>query len=163
VTLARAATGMLVALWTVVSAASATAAEQAGSASAEATGKRLYLERCAPCHGDGGAGDGPAAAAIDPKPQNFREAAFWKGRTTAQLRQAVREGKPGTLMAPFEGVLSDEEIDAVVGYLAHFRPTVGTGAGAGDGEVSLARRGEDPAGGADRHGGGLLALRGVHP
>jgi mono/diheme cytochrome c family protein len=163
VTLARATTGVLAALWLVASAASATAAEPAGGASAETTGKRLYLERCAPCHGDGGAGDGPAAAAIDPKPQNFRDAAFWKGRTTAQLRQAVRAGKPGTLMAPFEGVLSDEEIDAVVGYLAHFRPTVGTGAGPGDGEVSLARRSEDAVGGTDRGGGGMPAVRGVHP
>ena len=31
-------------------------------------------------------------------------------------------------MAPFEGVLTDEEIDAVVGYLAHSDP-VGAGAG----------------------------------
>src|SRR5215468_4168779 len=142
---ARAAASTLAALWI---AASAVAAEQASGTDAEATGKRLYLERCAPCHGDGGAGDGPAAAALDPKPPSFRDAAFWKGRTTAQLRQAVREGKPGTLMAPFEGVLSDEEIDAVVAYLAQFRPPAG--AGAGDGEVSLARLREDAARSADR-------------
>jgi len=160
VTRGRAAASTLAALWI---AASAVAAEQASGPNAEATGKRLYLERCAPCHGDGGAGDGPAAAALDPRPPSFRDAAFWKGRTTAQLRQAVREGKPGTLMAPFEGVLSDEEIDAVVGYLAHFRPKVGRGPGAGDGEISLARRGEDAVGGADRSGGGVPAVRGLHP
>jgi len=157
---ARAAASTLAALWI---AASAVAAEQASGTDAEATGKRLYLERCAPCHGDGGAGDGPAAAALDPKPPSFRDAAFWKGRTTAQLRQVVREGKPGTLMVPFEGVLSNEEIDAVVGYLAHFRPKVGRGPGAGDGEASLARRGEDTVGGADRSGSGVPTVRGLHP
>jgi mono/diheme cytochrome c family protein len=129
----------------------------------ETVGRRLYLERCAPCHGERGDGDGPAAAAIEPKPQNFRDAAFWKGRTTAQLRQAVRQGKPGTLMAPFEGVLSDEEIDAVVAYLAQFRPPAGAGAGAGDGEIPLARGGEDAAGSADRRQGGVPVVRGVRP
>src|SRR5262249_55053103 len=156
----RAAASTLAALWI---AASAVAAEQASGPNAEATGKRLYLERCAPCHGDGGAGDGPAAAALDPKPPDFPDAALLEGLLNVKRRQVVSEGKPGTLMAPFEGVLSDEEIDAVVGYLAHFRPTGGRGPGAGDGEVSLARRGENAVGGADRSGGGVPAVRGLHP
>jgi mono/diheme cytochrome c family protein len=40
----------------------------------------------------------------------------------AQLHLAVKEGRPGTLMPPFEGVVSDAEIDDVVGYLQTFRP-----------------------------------------
>jgi mono/diheme cytochrome c family protein len=78
--------------------------------------------RCAPCHGAEGGGDGPAAASIDPKPRNFHDAAFWRGRTAEQLRLIVRQGKPGTLMPPFEGVLSPAEIDDVVGHLESFRP-----------------------------------------
>jgi mono/diheme cytochrome c family protein len=31
-------------------------------------GKALYTSLCAPCHGDKGKGDGPAAAALNPKP-----------------------------------------------------------------------------------------------
>ena len=86
-------------------------------------GKRVFAERCAPCHGESGGGDGPAAAAIEPKPRNFRDADFWRGRTAEQLRLVVRNGKPGTLMAPFTGALSDAEIDAVVDYLQQaFRP-----------------------------------------
>ncbi len=34
-------------------------------------GARLYRLYCAGCHGDGGAGDGPAAAFLDPKPRDF--------------------------------------------------------------------------------------------
>jgi mono/diheme cytochrome c family protein len=85
-------------------------------------GRALYGERCSACHGATGAGDGPAAAAFDPRPRNFRDEAFWRGRTAADLGKVVREGKPGTLMPPFTGTLSDAEIDAVVGYLESFRP-----------------------------------------
>jgi mono/diheme cytochrome c family protein len=86
-------------------------------------GRRVFMERCAPCHGDAGGGDGPAAAAITPPPRNFRDPVFWRGRTAQQLRLVVRDGKPGTMMAPFQGVLSDAEIDGVVGYLESFRPS----------------------------------------
>ena len=85
-------------------------------------GRVIYEQRCATCHGAGGAGDGPAAAAMEPRPRNLRAPDFWRGRTTAELRQVVRNGKPGTLMAPFAGALSDAEIDAVVAFLQSFRP-----------------------------------------
>jgi mono/diheme cytochrome c family protein len=88
-----------------------------------ARGQSVFDLRCAPCHGTGGGGDGPAAVAITPKPRNFRDVDFWKGRTGQQLRLVVRQGKPGTLMPPFEGVLSEAEIDDVVAYMEHFRPT----------------------------------------
>lgn len=88
-----------------------------------ARGKTIYETRCAPCHGVEGGGDGPGAAAIAPKPRNFRDPAFWQGRTAQQLRLVVKQGKPGTLMAPFEGALSDAEIDDVVAYVQSFRPS----------------------------------------
>ena len=122
-------------------------------------GKRVYLERCAPCHGDDGRGDGPAAAALEPRPRNLRDPAFWDGRTAERLRDVVQHGKAGTMMQPFEGVLSDGEIDAVVEYLRSFRPSAGGGAGGGDGEVPLAWVGEDPAGGAHRCDDGMPTLR----
>jgi mono/diheme cytochrome c family protein len=87
-----------------------------------ASGASVYAIRCAPCHGAEGGGDGPAAASISPRPRNFRDPEFWRGRTAEQLRLVVRQGKPGTLMPPFEGVLSAEEVDDVVGYLQGFRP-----------------------------------------
>ena len=84
-------------------------------------GQSVYDLRCAPCHGTEGGGDGPAAVAITPKPRNFRDAAFWNGRTPEQLRLVVKQGKVGTLMPPFDGVLSDAEIADVVAYVQHFR------------------------------------------
>jgi len=85
-------------------------------------GKAVFEIRCAPCHGTGGSGDGPAAAALEPKPRNFRDAAFWRGRTRTSLRLTVEQGRPGTMMSPFKGVLSDAEIDGVVRYVESFRP-----------------------------------------
>lgn len=86
-----------------------------------ASGKATYELRCSPCHGNDGRGDGPAAQAVTPKPQNFRDAAFWKTRTREQILIVVREGKPQTLMAGFQGALSDDEIDDVIAYLQSFR------------------------------------------
>ena len=102
-------------------------------------GQRVFVERCAPCHGDAGGGDGPAAAAITPPPRNFRDPAFWRGRAEQQIRLIVRDGKPGTMMAPFQGVLSDAEIDGVVAYLQSFRPSPAPD----HGEVSGAGAGKD--------------------
>jgi high-affinity iron transporter len=86
------------------------------------SGKATYDLRCSPCHGNDGRGDGPAAQTITPKPRNFHDAAFWKARTPEQIRTVVREGKPQTLMAGFEGVLSEAEIDDVIAYIHSFDP-----------------------------------------
>lgn len=88
----------------------------------EANGKSLYQTHCSACHGAMGGGDGPAAQALEPRPASFRDAAFWKGRGVEQVRTVVKHGKPGTLMAGFEGVLNDTEIDAVVRHVESFRP-----------------------------------------
>ncbi len=115
-------------------------------------GRRVFVDRCAACHGDQGFGDGPAANAIVPRPRNFHDPEFWKGRTPEALRAVVAHGKgPASMMPAFEGVLSDAEIDAVVDYLQSFRPAQGD-AGAGHGQVSGAGAGEDQARG--RAGGG---------
>jgi mono/diheme cytochrome c family protein len=95
-------------------------------------GARLYAERCSPCHGDEGRGDGPTAPALVPPPRNFRDPALWKDRTTEQLRATVQGGKPGTMMPPFRDVLSDAEIDAVVAYLRRFDPRAPDDANAGN-------------------------------
>ncbi|MFN8545881.1 MAG: cytochrome c [Candidatus Binatia bacterium] len=92
---------------------------------APVAGGRVFAERCATCHGDAGRGDGPTATALEPKPRNFHDPVFWESRTPDQMRETVRHGKVDTAMPPFEGALSDAEIDAVVAHLASFRPAAG--------------------------------------
>ena len=122
-----------------------------GAAADPALGGRVFEERCAACHGASGAGDGPSAEFLSPRPRNFRDPAFWTDRPADALRAVVRDGKAGTAMPSFQGVLSDAEIDAVVAHVATFRPAAG-GAAAGDGQASGARDGEDAAC-AHRRGG----------
>src|SRR5206468_10159418 len=68
-------------------------------------GRVVYVKWCAGCHGDGGAGDGPAAAYMLPRPRNFT-GGLYKIRTTASgqlptdadLLRAIDEGLPGSAM-----------------------------------------------------------------
>jgi high-affinity iron transporter len=101
----------------------ALAASPAAGADDTANGRAIYEDRCAPCHGATGAGDGPTADALVPRPRNFRDPAFWNGRTREQNVEVVTNGKAGTMMAPFASVLTAAEIDQVVDFLQTFRPT----------------------------------------
>ena len=84
---------------------------------AEPDGARIYHERCSGCHGEQGLGDGPAADALVPRPKNFRES---RDRTLEQIVAFVKKGKTGTMMPPFDGVLTDAEMDAVSRVVQRF-------------------------------------------
>src|ERR1700681_4577276 len=45
-----------------------------GNSSVLGDAKKLYTSYCAPCHGEKGKGDGPAAAALNPKPADHSSA-----------------------------------------------------------------------------------------
>src|SRR5207245_9184669 len=65
-------------------------------------GKAVYVKWCAGCHGDKGAGDGPAASRMLPRPRDFT-GAIYKIRTTAsgqlptdpEVLRSVAEGLAG--------------------------------------------------------------------
>src|SRR6266550_7034241 len=90
-------------------------------------GTVVYEKRCAGCHGETGAGDGPAAAYMLPRPRNFTGAVY-KIRTTASgqlptdadLLRAIDDGLPGSGMPAWKGRLSDAERRDVLAYLKTF-------------------------------------------
>ena len=90
-------------------------------------GKKVYEKWCTGCHGDTGAGDGPAAVHMLPRPRNFTGAVY-KIRTTASgqlptdadLMRAIDEGLPGSAMPAWKGRLSDAERRDVMAYLKTF-------------------------------------------
>ncbi len=90
-------------------------------------GKQVYVKWCVGCHGDTGAGDGPAAPAMVPRPRNFT-GAIYKIRTTASgqlptdadLMRAIDEGLPGSAMPAWKGRLSDAERRGVAAYIKTF-------------------------------------------
>jgi cbb3-type cytochrome oxidase cytochrome c subunit len=59
-----------------------------------ARGRRLYADHCASCHGAGGEGDGPGAAALRPRPANFVEHEY----STARMADALWNGVAGSSM-----------------------------------------------------------------
>lgn len=90
-------------------------------------GKAVYDKWCAGCHGDGGAGDGPAAAYMLPRPRDFTRA-LYQIRTTASgelptdadIMQAINEGLPGTAMPGWKDRLSGDDRGAVLAYIKTF-------------------------------------------
>lgn len=87
--------------------------------------KGAYATVCTTCHGPAGAGDGPGAAALNPKPANFGDAAFWSGRTDAELIKVIREGGASVGKSPLMpawGALYDEaKAKALLDYIKTFR------------------------------------------
>jgi high-affinity iron transporter len=85
-----------------------------------AQGQAIYDSRCAFCHGSTGNGDGPAGAALNPRPVAFAGADYWKAANLETMRGVIKNGKPGTAMVPFGTTLSDTEIDNVLATLQGF-------------------------------------------
>jgi high-affinity iron transporter len=83
-------------------------------------GARLFRESCAACHGSTGQGDGPAAAALNPKPASFHSAEVMAGFTPFRALNVIRFGVKGTAMVPFE-TLDDKQRWALAFYVFSLR------------------------------------------
>ena len=67
-----------------------------------AHGKAVYQNNCTICHGATGMGDGPAGKSLVPPPRNLVEGKWKRGSgTEIDLFNTVKDGLPGTSMAPF--------------------------------------------------------------
>ncbi len=90
-------------------------------------GKELYTFRCAACHGEEGAGDGPAAKRLYPKPRDFTTGLF-KYKTSPgkelpldeDLFNTIKFGLNGTVMPAWESLMSDEQIKSLIPVLKGF-------------------------------------------
>jgi mono/diheme cytochrome c family protein len=89
-------------------------------------GAKTFETYCAMCHGAQGKGDGAAAAGLTPKPADFSTAEFWKGKDDAYLTKVVKEGGAAVgksaMMAPWGGVLNDEQVKGVVAFVKTLAP-----------------------------------------
>lgn len=100
-------------------AAASTAA--AAPAAQEFDAKAAFESVCATCHGKTGNGDGPGAAALNPKPADFADPAFWKGKTDAELLKAIREGGASVgrspLMPAWGSLYNEAQAKALLAYI----------------------------------------------
>jgi mono/diheme cytochrome c family protein len=65
-------------------------------------GHQLFAQNCAMCHGNEGKGDGPAGAALNPRPRNFVEGKWKKGGTRLGLMGVLETGLPPSSMASYK-------------------------------------------------------------
>ena len=96
-------------------------------------GKRVYFTKCVWCHGVDGAGDGPAADRLWPRPRNFNQGTFKIRRTASgelplfdakkaveaenDLFATVTHGLPGSAMPSWEGILTEEQRLQVLSFV----------------------------------------------
>jgi copper transport protein len=87
-----------------------------------AAGERVYRQHCQICHGVIGAGDGPGAFALRPRPADLR-IHMAAGHTDGQLFFWITEGFAGTAMPAYKATLSEEERWHVVNFIRTFALT----------------------------------------
>ncbi|MBK8011902.1 MAG: c-type cytochrome [Deltaproteobacteria bacterium] len=89
--------------------------------------KRAALEifsgRCVACHGAQGAGDGPAAAALNPKPASFQSPEWQASVTDQHIEDIIRSGGPAVGKSPLMPPNPDlvEKPNVIAALRAHVR------------------------------------------
>jgi caa(3)-type oxidase subunit IV len=81
---------------------------------------------CASCHGTAGDGTGAAGAALDPRPANFTDPAFWTERDRARIVNVITNGATAvggsSLMVGWSASFSADEIQGLADHVMAFRP-----------------------------------------
>lgn len=57
------------------------------------TARRIYLDKCAECHGETGKGDGPQAAMYSTPPASFTDAKLMASLTDGEIFYQISEGR----------------------------------------------------------------------
>ncbi|KKX59637.1 FTR1 family protein [Pseudomonas putida] len=83
-------------------------------------GAPLYAQHCSVCHGDTGAGDGPAGVGLTPPPANLRDNARLDHLSLYAIYNTVGLGVEGTDMPAFGDQLDDRQRWDLATYIASF-------------------------------------------
>lgn len=89
--------------------------------------RAVYDNRCAPCHGTTGAGDGPQAATTKPRPQRLTDPIWQSNVTNARLSRVIllgggAVGKSTTMPASPELRLQPQVVQGLVALIRSFTP-----------------------------------------
>lgn len=83
-------------------------------------GAQLFAQTCARCHGPTGHGDGPVAAALNPRPASFHASDVMARLTPFKAFNVIRFGVKGTAMPAFE-TFDEKDRWALAFYLFSLR------------------------------------------
>jgi mono/diheme cytochrome c family protein len=85
-----------------------------------AAARAIYMDKCANCHGEKGAGDGPEADMYTPSPSNFTDAHMMGEMTDGEIFWKMSEGRKP--MPSFKAQLSEEQRWQLVNYVRTLAP-----------------------------------------
>lgn len=81
-----------------------------------AEAQTVWQNKCVTCHGDRGLGDGPGAAALDPKPRSFKDPKWQMQTKDERIAKVIVEGGKSVglseLMAPNPELADKPEVVA---------------------------------------------------
>ncbi|MBM3110808.1 FTR1 family protein [Pseudomonas sp. P66] len=83
-------------------------------------GAPLYAQQCSVCHGDTGAGDGPAGVGLEPPPANLRSSERLSRLSLFDLFNTLGQGIEGTDMPSFADQLDERQRWDLATYIASF-------------------------------------------
>lgn len=83
-------------------------------------GKTVYRQKCEMCHGPEGKGDGPAAAALSPAPQDLSDTEYVSTLDDEYMFDIIKKGGVAvgkSAQMPPHPALSEEDVWNVISYI----------------------------------------------
>jgi cytochrome c oxidase cbb3-type subunit 3 len=94
-----------------------------GLTATETRGETLYQQNCAFCHAADGTARNWIGSFMEPHPRDLTKSAAMDNMSRTRLRSVIREGLPGTSMPAWKSVLSEQQVEDVIAYVARaFHP-----------------------------------------
>lgn len=86
--------------------------------------QEMFTQRCTPCHGTAGHGDGPGAAALNPKPRNYTDTNWQKSVKDDDIKKTILYGGAAVGKSPLMPANPDldgkPELDGLVAVVRSF-------------------------------------------
>ncbi len=94
-------------------------------------GEKLFLQKCAVCHGKDGRSNGQGTGVTVSRERKFKvvppalnNPGFLASANDHWIRQTIKTGRPGTIMPSQSSLqITDQQLDDIVSYVRHFETT----------------------------------------